>query len=144
MEPRPPALRTLSLNHCEAAPGATLNKIVISEPFSAQWWSGVRLWRRILHLGGLSAGVLSPFIRPLSPWSSHPPPPPFPGIGLPSSQNQHHGPAVGSLSLLQGIFPTAGSNPGLPHCRRILYPLSHKGSPVPGTGWLKCQQFSLI
>ena len=36
---------------------------------------------------------------------------------------------VGSLSLLQRIFPTQGSNPGLPHCRRILYQLSHKGSP---------------
>ena len=32
---------------------------------------------------------------------------------------------VGSLSLLQGIFPTQGSNPGI----RILYQLSHKGSP---------------
>ena len=36
---------------------------------------------------------------------------------------------VGSLSLLQGIFPTQGSNPGLLHCRQILYQLSHKGSP---------------
>ena len=36
---------------------------------------------------------------------------------------------VGSLPLLQGIFPTQRSNPGLPHCRRILYQLSHKGSP---------------
>ena len=27
---------------------------------------------------------------------------------------------MGSLSLLQGIFPTHGSNPGLPHCRQIL------------------------
>ena len=36
---------------------------------------------------------------------------------------------VGSLSLLQGIFPTQRSNPGLPHCRRILYQLSHQGSP---------------
>ena len=36
---------------------------------------------------------------------------------------------VGSLSLLQGIFPTQGSNPGLPHCRQILYQLNHKGSP---------------
>ena len=35
---------------------------------------------------------------------------------------------VGSLSLLQGIFPTQGSNPGLPHCRRILYQLSCQGS----------------
>ena len=27
------------------------------------------------------------------------------------------------------FFPTQGSNPGLPHCRRILYPLSHQGNP---------------
>ena len=36
---------------------------------------------------------------------------------------------VGSLSLLQGIYPIQGSNPGLPHCRQILYQLSHQGSP---------------
>ena len=36
---------------------------------------------------------------------------------------------VGSLSLLQEIFPTQGANPGLPHCRRILSQLSHQGSP---------------
>ena len=35
---------------------------------------------------------------------------------------------VGSLSLLQGMFPTQGLNPGLPHCRQILYQLSHQGS----------------
>ena len=35
---------------------------------------------------------------------------------------------VGSLSLLQGIFPTQRSNPGLPHCRRIIYQLNHQGS----------------
>ena len=29
----------------------------------------------------------------------------------------------------RGIFPTQGSNPGLPHCRWILYQLSHQGSP---------------
>ena len=37
---------------------------------------------------------------------------------------------VGSLSLLQGISPTQGSNPGLTHCRWILYQLSHQGSPT--------------
>ena len=36
---------------------------------------------------------------------------------------------VGSLSLLQGIFPTQGLNPGLLHFRWTLYQLSHKGSP---------------
>ena len=38
---------------------------------------------------------------------------------------------VGSLPLLQGVFPTQGSNPGsicLPLCRQILYQLSHKGN----------------
>ena len=34
---------------------------------------------------------------------------------------------LGSSSLLQGIFPTLGSNPCLPHCRQILYQLSHQG-----------------
>ena len=62
-----------------------------------------------------SHSVLSDSLRPhglYSPWNS-------------SGQNA----GVGSLSLLQGIFPTQGSNPGLPHCRWILYQLSHKGSP---------------
>ena len=36
---------------------------------------------------------------------------------------------VGSHSLLQGIVPTQGSHPHLPNCRRILYQLSHQGSP---------------
>ena len=44
-----------------------------------------------------------------------------------NSPGQHTG--VGSLSLLQGIFPTQGLNPDLLHCRQILYPPSHKGSP---------------
>ena len=35
---------------------------------------------------------------------------------------------VGCHALLQGIFPTQGSNPGLPHCRQILYHLSHQGN----------------
>ena len=37
---------------------------------------------------------------------------------------------VDSLSLLKGIFPTQGSNPGLLHHRPIPYQLSHQGSPV--------------
>ena len=38
-------------------------------------------------------------------------------------------PGVGRHALLQGIFPTQGSNPGLPERRQILYCLSHQGSP---------------
>ena len=41
-----------------------------------------------------------------------------------------HNTGVGSLSLLQGIFPTQGSNSGFPHYRQILYQLSHQGSPI--------------
>ena len=37
---------------------------------------------------------------------------------------------VGSLSLLQGIFPTQELNQSLLHCRRILYQLSYQGSMV--------------
>ena len=36
---------------------------------------------------------------------------------------------VGYCALLQGIFPIQGSNPALPHCRQILYHLSHQRSP---------------
>ena len=63
-----------------------------------------------------SHSVVSNSLRPqglYSPWNS-------PG------QNT----GVGSLLLLQGIFPTQGSNPGLLPCRWILYQLSHKGSPI--------------
>ena len=62
-----------------------------------------------------SCSVVSDSLRPrglYSPWNS-------PG------QNT----GVGSCSLPRGIFPTQGSNPGLPHCRRILYQLSHNRSP---------------
>ena len=51
---------------------------------------------------------------------------------------------VGSLSLRQGIFPTQGLNPGLPHCRWILYQLSHKGSPLPSCSWSVFLRSALI
>ena len=37
---------------------------------------------------------------------------------------------VGCHFLLQGIFPTQGSNPGLSHCTQMVYHLSHQGSPL--------------
>ena len=40
----------------------------------------------------------------------------------------------GLHALLQGIFPTQGSNPGLPRCRWIFYPLSHQRSPLTNLG----------
>ena len=59
--------------------------------------------------------VVSDSLRPqelYSPWNS-------------AGQNT----GVGILSLLQGIFPTQELSPGLPHCRCLLYQLSHNGSP---------------
>ena len=60
-----------------------------------------------------NSSVMSNSLRPhwlYSPWNS-------------SGQNT----GVGSLSLLQGNFPTQESNRGLLHCRRILYQLSYQG-----------------
>ena len=45
---------------------------------------------------------------------------------------------VGWHALLQGIFPTQSSNPGLPQCRWILYNLRHQGSPGDRLLMLKC------
>ena len=50
---------------------------------------------------------------------------------------------VGSCSLIQAIFPTQGLNPGLPHCKWILYQLSHRGSPHAGKVMLKILQVRL-
>ena len=62
-----------------------------------------------------SCSVVSNYLRPhgiYSPWNS-----------------RHQNTGVGNLYLLQEIFPTQGSKPGLLHCRQILYQLSHKRSP---------------
>ena len=67
-----------------------------------------------------SCSVVSNSLQPhwlYSPWNS-------PG------QNT----GVGGCPLLKGIFPTQGSNTGLQHCGRILYHLSHQGSPITPIG----------
>ena len=76
------------------------------------------LWSHIPQGKSESCSVESDSLWPLglcSPWNS-------PG------QNT----GVGSLSFLQGIFPSQGSNQGLLHCRGILYQLSYEGSPPQG------------
>ena len=50
---------------------------------------------------------------------------------------------VGSHSLLQGIFPTQGSNLSLLHCKQILYHLSHQGSPI-GKKWIYTERNTLF
>ena len=80
-----------------------------------------------------------PFIeaaRPLCPWDS-------PGKNT----------GVGSYSFLQGIFQTEELNPSLSHCKKILYHLSHQGSPkllIPtlslciAQGYISFQQLLLL
>ena len=60
-----------------------------------------------------------------------------------SWNSPHQNIRVGSLSLLQGIFPTEGSNPGLLHCRWILHLLSHKRSPKKGNA-KECSNYGTI
>ena len=47
---------------------------------------------------------------------------------------------VSCHALLQGIFPTQGLNPGLPHCKEIIYPSVHGESPGKNTG-VGCHAF---
>ena len=80
-------------------------------------WKIPELMRLCYYLinSGKSCSVMSDSLQPhglYNPWNS-------PG------QNT----GVGSLSLLQGSFPTQGLTPALPHCRRFLYQLSHERSP---------------
>ena len=52
---------------------------------------------------------------------------------------------VGCHALLQGIFPTQGLNPGLPHCRQILYHLKPPGKPKDtGVGSLSLLQGNFL
>ena len=97
------------------------NDLQLPEP-SNQWWH--KTWSLFIPEGLMSHFskseseshlVVSDSLWPhglYSPWNS-------PG------QNT----GVCSHSLLQGIFPTQGLDPGLLHCRRILYQHSHQGSP---------------
>ena len=66
--------------------------------------------------------LLNPAIEPRSPTLQ--------ADSLPTEpQGKPKNIGVGSLSLLQRIFPTQESNRGLLHCRQILYQLSYQGSP---------------
>ena len=88
----------LGLNHC-----LLLNKNLI------QYVKSESVSRSVVS-DSLQPYGLSP-VRPLCPWNS---------LGKYT--------AVGCHALLQGIFPTQGSNSGLLNCGQILYHLSHVGS----------------
>ena len=99
--------------------------ILASEKSEIKFLAGFSFWWRVSSWFTNSCAVLSRLVvsdslrphglqpaRLLYPWNS-------PGKNT----------VVGCLSLLQGIFPTQGSNPGLLRCRRILYCLSHPEGP---------------
>ena len=91
-------------------------------------WVFIRLKEKVKE--SESRSVVSDLLRPhglYSPWNS-------PG------QNT----GVGSHSLLQGIFPTQGSNPGLLHCWQIPYQLSHQFSWTSITPFRLSAKFSVF
>ena len=64
-------------------------------------------------------------------WSSQPRSPALKADSLPSEPpGKVKNSRVGSLSLLQGIFPSQELNWSLLHCRQILHQLSYQGSPM--------------
>ena len=79
----------------------------ISSPHLASWWKKVKV-KSLSHVW-----LCNPMDCSLPGSSVH-----FPGNST----------GVDCHFLLQGIFPTQGSNPGLSHCRQMLYCLSHQGS----------------
>ena len=88
------------------------------DPTCISYISGTGRWAlyRQCHHSVMSDSLLTPGLqlaRLLYPWNS-------PGKNT----------GVGSHSLVQGIFPSQGSNLGLLQSRQILYHLSHQGSPV--------------
>ena len=100
-------------------------RVWVSTKLWGQFGNMYKSFKYFYYLISESYSVVSNSLQPCglySPWNS-------PGQST----------GVGSLSLLQGIFPTQESNPGLPRCRWILYQLSHKGSsrilePIPSPG----------
>ena len=91
-------------------------------PISAEWSSKSRDLLGLLKLGRIFSTMVKVKVAQLCPTLCNPM-----DCSLWNSPGQNT--SVGSCSLLQGIFPTQGSNLGPLHCRQILYQLSYHGSP---------------
>ena len=103
-------------------------------PEASSWGGGwgrlmdlnrLQIWKSLGHLdfpGGSDGKETTYNVVDLGliPGLSHTAWPPFPDpLSMAGCSPSH---------LYQGIFPTQGSNPGLPHCRQTLYRLSHQGT----------------
>ena len=114
-EPRNTGVGSLSL-HQSVFPTQVSNQGLLhcrQILYQLSYQGSIRVWVRVSCSGmpnSLQPHRLQP-TRLLCPWD-------FPGKTA----------GVGCHFLLQGIFPTQGSNLGLPHCRQIFYRLSYKGS----------------
>ena len=120
----------MSSLHSTAASSAELNHSALSDPLRPHALQPARLlcpwgFSRQEYWSGLSCtppgDLPNPGIEPrsaaLKPYSL-----PAEPLGKPKNTG------VGSLFLLQGIFPTQELNQGLPRCRQILYQLNYQGS----------------
>ena len=109
-----PSLSGKKASFAKTQPTATPDPLAFSTPVLTQW-SYHSNSREVCMRGAQSCLILSnPWSivhRLLCPWNS---------------QGKNNG--VGSHCLLQGIFPTQESSPGLPHCGQILYPPSSQPS----------------
>ena len=86
-----------------------------SQRFGHDWATELK-WTESVNYSVVSNSLWPHLLKPsrlLCPWNS-------------PDQNTE----VGSHTLLQGIFPTQGSNPGLLHCRQIIYCLNYQGNPI--------------
>ena len=88
---------------------------------------------KVLHCDWRAAPLSTTRGKPVQPWRPSPDKIKIPWTvahqAPPSWDSPGKNIGVGCHSLLQGIFPTHGSNPGPLHCRQILYHLSHQGGP---------------
>ena len=105
--------------------GAHLSEILVF--FFKQWEVTIHVltrWATALTLSWEQVWapcVRHPLTRPCAPSAS---------IWNRVCSSPGQNPEARSYTLLQGIFPTQGSDPGLPHCRRVLYQLSPRGRPL--------------
>ena len=119
-----PALENLTMNPLYSSPGGHFrllpfsgqtDSLVLPSASSYRDANATQILELFIEEESESRSVVSSSLQPHGLYSPR------------NSPGQNTG--VGSLSLPQGIFSTQGSNPGLLHCRWILYQLSHQGSP---------------
>ena len=97
------------------------NRMILKDNFSTIWLQSICCKKKITVLKVKKVKVSVALSRPTLwiPWTvAH-------QVPL-SMEFSGKNPRVGCHSLLQGIFPTQGSNPGLLHHRQLLYHLSHQ------------------